>query len=169
MSWFNSFRRDPNPPQPVQQVLIAIGDLQRVFAAHSRSVNQQLSEIADAQSAQIALLQANRNQGVRIMSDLDDDLAAIKQQGTMLAGLQTFVEGIEARVTDTVPNLTAEQQAKIDEIFTELTANNDAIAKAMVVNTPAARIPVDQTAAPGAATTTGGPGAAGGGGAGPQP
>jgi hypothetical protein len=160
MSWF-SFWRDPTP---------LLVDLQIQIARQSGKIdnlNRQLSDIAAAQSAQTALLQASFKQGVRIMSDLDDDLAAIKQQGTMIAGLQTFVEGIEARVT-AVPNLTDEQQAKIDEIFTEINANNDLIAKAMVVNTPAANVPVDQTASPAAGTTTGGLGAAGGG-AGPQP
>ena len=72
------------------------------------------------------------------MSTLADDTAAIAAQTTVVASLAKFVSGLQAQIA-ALPGLTAAQQADIDKIFSDVTANNAAIAAAMVANTPAAQ------------------------------
>lgn len=99
-----------------------------------KTTESQLSGIAAAQGAQHAQLSAIIKQGTQIMSTLDNDTAAIEAQTTVVAGLATFVQGLKDQIA-ALPGLTAAQQRQIDQIFTDVTANNVSIANAMVANT----------------------------------
>jgi hypothetical protein len=67
-----------------------------------------------------------------LMSTLDDDIAAIAAQTTAVASLTTFIQGLQAQIA--ALGLTPAQQAQVDAIFTNVTANTAAISAAMVAN-----------------------------------
>jgi uncharacterized protein YegL len=77
-------------------------------------------------------------QGIqKIMSTLDEDITAIQEQTTVVAGLVTFIKGLKDQIA-ALPALTADQQAKIDQIFASVNTNTQAISDALTANTPAA-------------------------------
>jgi ribosomal protein L16 Arg81 hydroxylase len=72
-----------------------------------------------------------------IMATLQETLEKVRQQGTRLDSLNTFVEGLYEAIRDRV-NLTPEQQAVVDQIFTEVESNSGKIEEAFSENTPPA-------------------------------
>lgn len=68
---------------------------------------------------------------------LDQLLAGVQAQTTVVASLQTYVADLQAKI-NAVSGLTAAQQTEIDGIFTAVQSNTDAISAAMVANTPSA-------------------------------
>ena len=79
-------------------------------------------------------LSAINKQGNLIMATLDDIVAAVAAEKTEIESLKTFIAGLRAEIV-AVPALTADQQAKIDAIFADVTADTAAIAAA--ISTPA--------------------------------
>ena len=74
------------------------------------------------------------------MATLDDDVAAISAQTTVIASLGAFIQSLKDQITGGgVTGLTPAQQAQIDDIFANVTANNAAIAAALTTNTPVAQ------------------------------
>ena len=66
----------------------------------------------------------------QLMSTLDDDIAAVAAQTTAVGGLATFISSLENQIK--ALGITPAQQAQIDAIFANVTANNAAIAAALV-------------------------------------
>lgn len=94
-----------------------------------------------------ALLQANLNQGSRIMktlADLQADVAAetAVEQGaiTLLGGLSAQIAALKSTQTDPAT------AAAIDALATSVEANSSSLAAAVTANTPAAAPPADQGA-----------------------
>ena|ERR1019366_1325034 len=99
------------------------------------------SEALNAVKGLVSLLSQISTKETALMSTLDEDIAAIAAQTTAVASLTTFISGLEAQIA-ALPGLTTVQQAAIDKIFTDVTANNASIANAMVVNVPPVVPPV---------------------------
>jgi hypothetical protein len=74
----------------------------------------------------------------QIMSTLDDLVTATAAQKTVLDSLVVFIKGLKDQIINGVTGLTAAQQAQLDKVFTDLNANTQEVADAMVENTPAA-------------------------------
>lgn len=111
----------------------------RYLSSQISALSAQVEALTAYQQATDAKVEALLTQGNQIMATLDDDVAAIAQQTTLVASVKTFVEGLQAQLA-ALPGLTADQQAKIDTIFDQVNANN-AVASAIVANTPAANVP----------------------------
>ena len=77
----------------------------------------------------------------QIMSTLQDVVDEVTAETTMIGGLATFIQGLEAQIA-ALPGLTAAQQAQIDAIFANVGANTAAITAAMAINVPPAPPPV---------------------------
>src|SRR5450631_3159283 len=92
-------------------------------------------EALNAVERLVSLLSQISKKETLLMSTLDEDIAAIAAQTTAIGSLTTFITGLEAQIA-ALPGLTPAQQAAIDKIFTDVNANNAAIAAAMVVNVP---------------------------------
>ena len=70
-----------------------------------------------------------------------DDLAAeVARQSTVDGSIETLVTGMQAQITEILAGTTlpAPVQAKLDAVFATLKANNDAVAAAVLANTPSA-------------------------------
>src|ERR1017187_9337246 len=71
----------------------------------------------------------------QLMSTLDDDIAAIAAQTTVIGSLTTFITSLEDQIK--ALGITPAQQAQIDAIFSNVTANTTAISAALVQNVAA--------------------------------
>jgi hypothetical protein len=92
----------------------------------------------DNRSILIELLLTTRN----IIMTLSDLTAAVAQETTVSASLQTLVAGLaanlKAALTSAGQGLTPTQQTAFDAAVTQIQSNNAAEAAALVTNTPAA-------------------------------
>ena len=70
-----------------------------------------------------------------LMSTLDDDIAAVAAQTTAVGSLTTFITSLEDQIK--ALGITPAQQAQIDAIFANVTANTTAISAALVQNVAA--------------------------------
>lgn len=73
------------------------------------------------------------------MARLDDVLADVTAETTMIAGVGTLVAGLRQQVADAVAaaGVSADDQAKIDAIFAAAEANKAALATALQASVPA--------------------------------
>jgi hypothetical protein len=81
-------------------------------------------------------------QGELNMASIKDIQAAVAEETTLIGAISDLVAGLKQRLIDI-----GVAQADIDAAFTGLTANSAAmraITEAVVANTPAADVPVDQ-------------------------
>jgi hypothetical protein len=92
-----------------------------------------LNDIAAVQSTQFAAI---LKQGTKIMATLDDITAKVAAQTTIEDSLLTLMQELKDQIT-ALPGLTAAQQAQVDQIFSDLSTNNDRMANAVTANTPA--------------------------------
>ncbi len=86
----------------------------------------------------IALLTAVIVKEGRIMASIEEVITATEEQKTVLDSLVTFVQGLKDQISNQVDDLSAAQQAQIDQIFATVQSNTQEAADAMVANTPAA-------------------------------
>lgn len=79
----------------------------------------------------------------RMADQLDDIIADIEEQKTLISGVSTLVTGLKDQLKDALSgvSLPPAVQAKIAKIWTETEANRQALADALVENTPAAPEP----------------------------
>ena len=80
---------------------------------------------------------ANQEAMMAQMSDIVADVAA---ETTTIASLTTFIEGLQAQIS-ALPGITPALQAQIDGVFTNLQANDAALAAAMTANVPPVTTP----------------------------
>lgn len=75
----------------------------------------------------------------RLMITIDQVAADVTAQKTTIAGLATLVAGLRKQIADALSGATLPPavQAKVDAVFTDLEANNKALADALAANTPA--------------------------------
>lgn len=85
----------------------------------------------------IALQEALRQQGVQEMATLTEVVDKVAAETTLVNSLKVFVQGLKDQIA-ALPNITPEQQAQIDGIFSSVDANSHVIADAMAANTPVA-------------------------------
>jgi len=91
------------------------------------------------------------NMEKRIMASLDDLKAAVAAETTLVAGVGTLITQLQAKAT-AVPGLTDDQQAEINSIFAEVTADSASLTSALTAGTPAAPVAPDASgSAPSAA------------------
>jgi hypothetical protein len=83
----------------------------------------------------IANQEAETRQGAHLMATLDEVVAKIEEETTLVGGLQKFVQGLKDQI-GALPSMTPAMQAQIDHVFTSVSANSKSIADAMVANTP---------------------------------
>lgn len=70
------------------------------------------------------------------MASLDEVLAAVAEQTTVVNGLAIVINDLEAQIlAELGGQITPEQQAKIDAIFAGVNANKDAVAAAILDGT----------------------------------
>lgn len=72
---------------------------------------------------------------LNIMATMTEVVDKIAEETTLVASLQTFVQGLRDQIA-ALPGVTPELQAQIDGAFAHVSANATAIANAMVANTP---------------------------------
>lgn len=70
------------------------------------------------------------------MADLDQVLADVQAEATLIAGISTFVDGLKKQLADALVGVTlpAAVQAKIDAVFAGVEANKGALASAMATD-----------------------------------
>ncbi len=83
----------------------------------------------------IALQEAIQKTEVLQMSTLDDIVAKVTEEKTMIGSLKAFVQGLQDQIK-AIPGVTPVMQAQIDSIFTDVSANSQSISDAMTANTP---------------------------------
>lgn len=72
------------------------------------------------------------------MSTLQDVLAAVQAETTLVAGVQTLVQNLESQLQQALSGqLTPEQQAQVDQIFAGVKANAEQLTTALQANVPA--------------------------------
>lgn len=73
------------------------------------------------------------------MATLDETLSAVQNETTVDQSLITLTGAIKAQLDQILAGgLTADQQAKVDAIFSGIQANIQAVSDAVTANTPAA-------------------------------
>lgn len=74
------------------------------------------------------------------MANIDDILIEVHKQPTLIESVKTLVGGLKKSLDDALAGIsvTPEVQAKLDEVFATLSANDQALADAVTANTPAA-------------------------------
>lgn len=80
-----------------------------------------------------------RNQE-KIMATLDQVLAEVTEENTLIDSLSTLIDGLHTQVTDALSGTTlpAPVQAKVDAIFTAAENNKAKLTAAVKANTPGA-------------------------------
>lgn len=82
------------------------------------------------------------NKENQIMATLDETLAAVTDESTKEDSLIALVEGIKAQLDAVLAGaLPANVQAKVDQLFSNVTANSTKVQAAIDANTPAAPTP----------------------------
>ncbi len=94
------------------------------------------------EARQLLILAAITKKESRTMSDLSAITQAVAAETSVLAGVLTLLTELEAEVASMKPD-----QASIDALAVQITANKNAMAAAVLANTPAA-IPAVPPAAP---------------------
>ena len=82
------------------------------------------------------LAQLIRQEGATIMATLDQVLATVTEETTIIESIGALIQGLKDQIANA--GLTAADQAKVDQIFATAEANKAALATAVVANTPAA-------------------------------
>ena len=73
------------------------------------------------------------------IASIDDLVNAVHNQTTVVAGVDALLNTLKQQIADALGGtITAEQQAKLDSAFAEVTANTQNLSDAIVANTPAA-------------------------------
>jgi hypothetical protein len=90
-------------------------------------------------------IQSNKQLEVTMAQTLDDIIADISDLGTKEDGLVTLVKGLKDQLAAAIPpgTLSAEQQAKVDQIFATVEQRKAAIQAALDENTPPSPPPLD--------------------------
>jgi hypothetical protein len=80
----------------------------------------------------------------RIMRTIDETLTAVQDEGTQIAGISTFVKGLQQQVADALAGATIppDVQTKIDAVFDQATANKQALADAIATKPDGTAAPV---------------------------
>jgi hypothetical protein len=73
-----------------------------------------------------------------IMANLDDILAKVAQETTDIGSLKVFIAGLKQQIADALAGVTLPPavQAKVDAVFSGVTANDQAVIDAMAANVP---------------------------------
>lgn len=88
-----------------------------------------------------ALHLINKNQ-TKMEHTLDETLALVQDQSTVDDSIVTLLTNLNAQLQDLLKGrLPAEVQAKVDQLFENITANKTKIADAVTANTPQAPAP----------------------------
>jgi hypothetical protein len=85
------------------------------------------------EARQMLILAALIQKESRVMSDLSAITQAVAAETSVLAGVLTMLTELEAAVAATKPD-----QASIDALAVQITSNKNAMAAAVLANTPAA-------------------------------
>jgi uncharacterized protein YoxC len=108
----------------------------RLFKAQ---VLGQLQHLITVTARLEAALNQLKTQGVENMATIDQIVAAVHDETTVVAGINTLLTALQAKITELAGGaISPEVQAKIDSAFAEITANNTALASAITANTPPA-------------------------------
>lgn len=77
------------------------------------------------------------------MADLDQVLADVQSESTLIAGISAFVSGLKQQLADALANtsLPPDVQAKIDAVFAGVEANKSSLAAALATDTSGAPVP----------------------------
>lgn len=78
------------------------------------------------------------------MATIDDLVAAVTKETTDVDSLLALIGGLKQQLMDAlakVGQLTPEQQAAIDGVFAQLSANDQRVADALAANVPPAPVP----------------------------
>jgi methanogenic corrinoid protein MtbC1 len=70
------------------------------------------------------------------MSTAQDVLDAISAQKTIVGGLKVYVDDLRQKLRDALAAGQLVTQAQLDQIFADVSADNQAVADAMVDNVP---------------------------------
>jgi hypothetical protein len=98
------------------------------------------SETNEKLDAILKLLRESKTREVGIMATLEQVLADVTEETTLIGSLSTLTAGLKAQLDDVLAgiNLPPVVQAKVDAIFAAAEANKAAVAAAITANTPAA-------------------------------
>lgn len=96
-------------------------------------INAKLDAIIRHNGVEDAMLSAIRRIEERTMASIDDLVTEVAQEKTDIASMQTFIAGIEKQLADALAGATLSpaNQAKVDQLFTDLKANDAAIVSAI--------------------------------------
>lgn len=80
-----------------------------------------------------AVLRAIQEKDATIMSTIDDLVTQVAAEKDEIASTKTFIAGLEQKVSDALSGITLPpaQQAKVDQLFSDLKQNNDDLAAAI--------------------------------------
>ena len=74
---------------------------------------------------------------VSIMATLDQVLADVQAESTLIGSISQLISGLQQQLNDILAgNLPPAVQAKVDAVFTQAEANKQALADAVAANTP---------------------------------
>ena len=82
------------------------------------------------------------------MKTIDDLVAAVAEESTIVDSVISLVGELKSRLDEELSDLSIppDVQAKIDAVFSGVTADSARITEAVVANTPAEDVPVDEPA-----------------------
>ena len=72
------------------------------------------------------------------MASLDDVLAVVAKESTDIGSIKAFIAGLKQQLADALAGVTISPatQAKIDAVFANATANDQAVVDALAENVP---------------------------------
>ena len=96
------------------------------YKQHRKDVLEKLNQILD-------LVKATNRSEVKNMATMDQILDDVTAEKTLVEGVSTLISSLKAEVAAIIPagTLTADQQAKLDNIFAQAEANKSALATAL--------------------------------------
>lgn len=109
-----------------------------------REHTEQLKNDAEWRKSHEASLVKDLHETIKLMADqLDDIIADIEEQKTLIAGVSTLVTGLKQQLKDALAgvNLPPAVAAKIAKIWSDTEANRQALADALVAGTPSPEPP----------------------------
>lgn len=103
-------------------------------------VNDRLCSIEAQLGDYKTTLDAIQSNQEKIMASLDETLAVVTKEATDVGSIKAFIVGLKQQLADALANvkLSPADQAKVDAIFTQATANSQGIVDALAANVPQA-------------------------------
>ena len=80
---------------------------------------------------------------IEMAKTLDDVLANVAESKTLVESMTALMSGLREQLNAALVDLSPDQQAKVDEIFAAIDADQEAMTASVIANTTVVEVPVE--------------------------